>query len=122
MGKWQGNAHLSGLLEKIARIRSPVAGVNDFGSGSFDLRQVRSEVRQEQLMVIFADDRGFRIIQLQAVFKPVGKLVAEQVVLADNVKFLFFFPDLAVIVGKAAADLIGRKVVRNEYRVKFVAS
>ena len=60
-------------------------------------------------MVILSHDLRFRIEQFQAVLEPLGKRVAEPVVLAKNVEFMLFFPDLTVVIGKASSNLIGRE-------------
>ena len=65
VGEGQRDPHLPGLLQQVGRVRDPVAGEDHFGAGGLDLLQIGSEVGQEELVVILADDLRVRVVLLQ---------------------------------------------------------
>jgi len=104
------------LLEQVSGIGQPVARENHFGAGSFDFGQVRGVVSQKEFMVVFTHDRCRRIVFLQTLLESRCILAAEGVILVEDIKLRFFFPNLAVVIGEGAGNLF-----RGERRLEGVA-
>ena len=98
------------LLEKVSSIGIPITCVYHFGAGRLDFLQVGGKICQEEFMVIFAYDFGFGVIFLQTFLEPLSHFVTEGVILTEDVKLLFLFSHLTVIIGKGR----GRPVLLNK--------
>ena len=67
--------HLSGLLDKVLYIGSPIPGEDNLGPGALDFGQVGSKVLGPQGMVGLSHDLGVGFILLQSLPEGLGRIV-----------------------------------------------
>src|SRR5512139_2291680 len=101
------DTQLPGLFDQIGGIRDKVSGINHLGSGGLDLGHVGGKISQKHLVVLLTDDLSIGIIFFQTILETITKNVTEKVILTEDVKLLFLFPDLSIIIGHRPSDLPG---------------